>query len=96
MDSHGASAYNGIRNCAINGMEVDVSTSLASINDQSPAFVLPTTVKTSSLINGLAGLSSGGSVDGYGDMFEVKLVVTDSAYTNGHFLYMTWKNWNNK
>lgn len=96
MDSHGASAYNGIRNCAINGMEVDISTSLASVNDQSPAFVLPTTVKTSSLINGLAGLSSGGSVDGYGDMFEVKLVVTDSAYTNGHYLYMTWKNWNNK
>lgn len=96
MDSHGASAYNGIRNCAVNGMEVDISTSQASVNDQSPAFVLPTTVKTASLINGLAGLSSGGSVDGYGDMFEVKLVVTDSAYTADHFLYMSWKNWNNK
>lgn len=96
MNDHSAFANNGIRNCAVNGMEVNISLSDSSVRDDTPVFLLPTTLKTASLINGLKGISSGGSVDGFGDMFEVKLVVNDSAYTTGHYLYMTWKNWNNK
>lgn len=62
----------------------------ADLYDSSPSFLIPALLKTASSVDNFSGLQSGGAVDNYGDMFEIRFAVKNSHYDEDHLIAMNW------